>query len=107
MAKWGLCMNVNCDYCKKDFEAKQEVENVKGDIRRIYFICPHCNKKYIAYYLSNKTEQKQEKLNKLVAKLNIYFKGTEKGDKYLVEYENLNKEIKTDMQNLRMKYEES
>ncbi|XZJ40573.1 hypothetical protein ACSXCW_02705 [Clostridium perfringens] len=97
---------VKCDKCKKEFEVRQEIEKVKGDIRRVYFICPSCGEKYIAYYLSNKIEHKQEKIKKLVLKLNKYFKGTEKGEKYLVEYEDLRKEIKLDMQELKERFKE-
>ena len=99
-------MKATCDGCKKEFEIKQEIEKVKGDIRRVYFVCPNCHKKYTAYYLSNKIEQKQEKIKKLVIKLNKYFKGTDKGEKYLAEYEVLNKEIKIDMQNLKERFKE-
>lgn len=97
-------MKATCDECKKEFEINQEVEKVKGDIRRVYFVCPNCGKKYIAYYISNKIEQKQEKINKLVLKLNKYFIGTEKGDKYLEAYESLKIEIKEDMQNLKERF---
>lgn len=99
-------MKVVCDECKEEFEVKQEIEKVKGDIRRVCFICPNCGKKYIAYYLNSKIEQKQEKINKLIVKLNTYFRGTEKGEKYLKEYEALKKEIKSDMQRLRKRFEE-
>ncbi len=94
-----------CDKCKKEFEIKAQTEKVKGDIRRVYFICPHCGKKYISYYLNSKIEQKQEKINKLLVKLNKYFRGTEKGNKYLEEYEALKKEIKSDMQELKERFE--
>lgn len=100
-------MKVICDKCKQEFEVKQSIEKVKGDIRRIYFICPNCDKKYIAYYLSNKIEQKQEKIRKLIVKINKHFKGTHAGEKYLAEYESLNKEIKKDMQELKNRFEES
>ncbi|MGC5814428.1 hypothetical protein [Clostridium perfringens] len=91
---------------KKEFEVKQEIEKVKGDIRRVYFICPYCGEKYIAYYLSNKIEHKQEKIKKLALKLNKYFKGAEKGEKYLAEYEDLRKGIKLDMQELKERFKE-
>ncbi|MCR6515306.1 hypothetical protein M4I33_10545 [Clostridium sp. LY3-2] len=97
-------MLAECDKCNFEFEPKQEIEKVKGDIRRVYFICPNCGKKYIAYYLSSKIEQKQDKIRKLIVKLNTYFKGTDKGKVYLKEYESLNKEIKEDMQNLRKRF---
>lgn len=97
---------VKCDKCGMEFEIETKIEKVKGDIRKAYFVCPKCSKKYIAYYLSSKIEQKQEKIKKLVLKLNKYFKGTEKGEKYLAEYEALKKEIKVDMQELKERFKE-
>ncbi|MGL4572007.1 MAG: hypothetical protein ACRCVJ_13185 [Clostridium sp.] len=97
-------MLAKCDKCNFEFEPKQEIEKVNGDIRRVYFICPNCGEKYIAYYLSSKVEQKQDKIRKLIVKLNTYFKGTDKGEMYLEEYDSLNKEIKEDMQNLRKRF---
>ncbi|HAT4306259.1 TPA: transglycosylase [Clostridium perfringens] len=95
-----------CDKCNKEFEPEQKVEKVKGDIRRVYFTCPHCGEKYTAYYLSSKIETMQKRIQKLIVKLKTYFKGTEKGDKYLAQYEELNKEIKNEMIRLRMKFED-
>lgn len=98
-------MQVVCDECKKEFEINQQVERVKGDIRRVYFICPHCKFKYISYYLNSKIEQKQEKIRKIANKLSKYVKGTPNGDKYWKLYEGLKKEIKKDMDILKERFE--
>lgn len=100
-------MKVNCDICKKDFEVEQQIERVKDDIRRVYFICPHCNKKYIAYYLTNKIENKQAKANKLIKKMKKYYLQTEEHTKYFNQYQELTKEIKNEMQRLKEIFKES
>lgn len=100
-------MQIICDECKKEFEIKQQIEKVKGDIRRVYFICPHCNKKYISYYVNSKIEQKQEKVRKIAKKLSKYVKGTPNGDKYWKLYEDLKKAIKKDMDLLKERFKES
>lgn len=100
-------MNVTCDECKKEFRVKQEVEKIQGDIRRVYFICSHCNKRYTAYYLNDKIENKQLKANKLIRKMEKYYLNTAEHNKYLKIYKDLAKEIKTDMQNLRKRFEKS
>lgn len=97
-------MKVSCDSCKEDFEVKQQVEKVKGDIRRVFFKCPSCGHKYIAYYLSNRIENMQKKTNKL---LNIWKstagtneKNKERYDKYLKS----KAETKEEMQRLKRLY---
>jgi DNA-directed RNA polymerase subunit RPC12/RpoP len=97
-------MIIKCDDCHKEFEMKQESERVEKDIRRIYFVCPHCSKKYIAYYLNSKIEQKQDKIRKISSKLNSCISKLAKADNLKNEFETLKKEIKYDMQKLKEQY---
>lgn len=99
-------MKVLCDACKEEFEVKQQVEKVKGDIRRVFFKCPSCGHKYIAYYLSNRIENMQKRTNKLLERWKqtpgTNEKNKERYDKWLKSKE----ETKAEMQRLKEKYKE-
>ncbi|MGG5463506.1 hypothetical protein [Clostridium sp. B9] len=99
-------MKVICDACKEEFEVKQQIEKVEKDIRRVYFICPSCGQKYIAYYLSNRIENMQKRTNKLLEKWKTTpgtnEKNKERYDKWLKSKE----ETKAEMQRLKEKYKE-
>lgn len=95
-----------CDKCNKKFKPEQKVEKVKGDIRRAYFICPSCGKKYIAYYLSSKIEKMQERTTKLYKKWRetdgTASKNKERYDRAVKSQQ----ETKAEMQRLRKRFEE-
>lgn len=99
--------NIYCDKCKNDFEIKVETERVKDDVKRIFFICPYCKAKYISFYLNSRIEGKQEKIRKIVDKIkkNKNSFDIDKGKKLLKQYEELKKEIGSDMKILREKIE--
>lgn len=97
-------MKVICDKCKHEFIVEPLTEKIQGDIQRVYFICPKCNEKYISYYLNSKIIQKQLKAKKLLQKMESQYLGTNKYNKYFKEYQELTKEIKQDMQNLKKRF---
>lgn len=99
-------MRIKCEKCNKEFELKQEIEKVKGDIRRVYFICPNCGKKYTAYYLSSRIEKMQERTNKLYRRWKetpgTNQKNKERHDRAVKSQQ----ETKAEMQRLRKRFEE-
>lgn len=57
-------MQVTCDKCKQDFELELKTSK-SGDIETTYFICPHCNDKYIAGYTNEEIRRLQAEMVKL------------------------------------------
>ena len=92
-----------CNKCKESFERKIEVEKVKGDIERAFFICPNCKEKYIAFLTNEKIRNKQEKIKKLWFKFSRA-KGI--GEQVMIskKINKLSEEIKKDMKYLESKY---
>lgn len=73
---------VICDKCKAEFIIElMKVENIKGDIRRVYFVCPKCGEKYTCYYLTNRIENMQKNTKKLLEK---FLKGKGGYEEYLL-----------------------
>lgn len=79
------------DGCKKEFTLEKfEVEKLDNDIEKTYFKCPHCNKKYVAFYTDKEIRRKQKFIRNV--------KDNKKFDK-------LKDEIGKDMKRLRKKIE--
>lgn len=95
-----------CDKCNFEFEPKQEIEKVKGDIRRVYFICPNCGKKYIAYYLSSRIEKMQERTTKLFNRWRETVGTNQKNKERYDRAIRSQQETKAEMQRLRKRFEE-
>ncbi|MHB9909245.1 hypothetical protein [Clostridium botulinum] len=93
-------MEVYCDKCKNDFEINIKTEKIKGDIERIYFICPHCGENYTSYYLNNRIRTKQEKAREFMSKIKTSINYTERV-KYINKHKKLMNEIKNDMDELK------
>ncbi|MEG2460861.1 MAG: hypothetical protein RSB87_07110, partial [Clostridia bacterium] len=89
-----------------EFEPKQEIEKVKGDIRRFYFICPNCSKKYITYYLSSRIEKMQEKTIKLFKRWRETDGTNQKNKERYDRAVKSQQETKIEMQKLRKRFEE-
>ena len=56
-----MISDVLCDVCKGKIELDQdsikiEIVQHKGHVERYYFVCPHCNKKYVCFYSDNQTK---------------------------------------------------
>lgn len=98
-------MIVNCNKCKKDFEMNVLTETVKGDIERVYFICPYCNEKYISFYLNSKIKKKQCEIRKITEQLKMVNSiGTKL--KLQKRFKQLNNEIGTHMKELKERFKE-
>ncbi len=89
-------MLVKCDGkdgCNQEFNLEKfEVAKLDNDIEKIYFVCPHCEKKYIAFYTDKHIRKKQAIIRGLKSPSAI---------------EQLRKEIAKDMKRLRKKMEVS
>lgn len=99
-------MIAKCDKCNFEFEPKQDIEKVKGDIRRVYFICPNCGEKYIAYYLNSKIEKMQERTTKLFKRWRETCGTNEKNKERYDRAIKSQQETKSEMQRLRKRFEE-
>ncbi|GIN86964.1 hypothetical protein J6TS2_33500 [Heyndrickxia sporothermodurans] len=58
---------VTCDECQNDFniylqEYQYPVTQVKGYVIETYFMCPHCNKKYIAFVTDKQARKMQKEI---------------------------------------------
>lgn len=93
-----------CNKCKESFERKIEVEKVKGDIERTFFICPNCKEKYIAFLTNEKIRNKQEKIKKLWFKFSRNAKGIGEQTILAKKINKLNEEINKEMDYLENKY---
>ncbi|MGU8655191.1 hypothetical protein ACV3RG_15925 [Clostridium perfringens] len=94
---------VVCNKCKESFERKIEVEKVKGDIERTFFICPNCKEKYTAFLTNEKIRNKQEIIK------NLWFKFSRAkgiGEQAIIskKINKLSEEINKDMEYLESKY---
>lgn len=61
-------MKVVCEHCKESFELTQDDLKEKylgAMISEVYFICPHCNKKFIVCLKNPKTREFQRKIDEL------------------------------------------
>lgn len=87
-------MKAICDKgCKKKYELETLEElKLNNGIIEIYFVCPYCNKKYVACFTDRSIRAKQVKLRQLQA-----VKGT------LKSIERLKMSIKREMNNLKAK----
>lgn len=81
----AICDGANS--CGKEFQLKKfEIEKLSKGIEKTYFICPHCNKEYVAFYTNYKIRQKQYR-----QRIASYPKN-----------EKLRKEIKVEMNKLKL-----
>lgn len=94
---------IGCNKCKEVFESKIEVEKVKGDIERTFFICPNCKEKYTAFLTNEKIRNKQDIIKKLCFEFNRA-KGI--GEQVIIskKINKLHKEIDNEMHYLDSKY---
>lgn len=94
---------IGCNKCKEVFERKIEVEKVKGDIERTFFVCPNCKEKYTAFLTNEKIRNKQEKIKKLWEK---FLRSKDVGQQVIIskKINKLHKEIENEMSRLERKY---
>lgn len=82
-------------------------EQLKEDIERVGFSCPHCGKVYISHYTNDEIKELKDKLSKLLKKsrkrnISNYLIG-----KYQKQVDNIQVQIKTTSDNLRKEIEAS
>lgn len=99
--------SVFCDDCKGTFFIDAKVEQLENDVERVYFICPHCKTKFVAYYTNTLIKRKQEKIKLILAEYNAAAANHNRveSERLFAKYDKLHKEIKKDMANLRKKIE--
>ena len=91
---------VTCDKCGKKFEINLKTRRLPLDVREAYFICPHCNEKYICYYTDPQIREKQKKISKLQEKCRELKNPAEKADMEL-RIMRFKDEIGADMEELK------
>lgn len=94
---------IGCNKCKEGFERKIEVEKVKGDIERTFFICPNCKEKYTAFLTNERIRNKQDMIEKLWLK---FMRAKCIGEQVMIskKINKLSEEINKDMEYLESKY---
>ena len=95
-------MNVTyCDECKKEFTIDQQQEQLKENVTKVYFICPHRDKEYLVYYSNVLIENKRKKIADTISKFEeVRDIDKPKATKLFKKYQALKKEIAQDMDKL-------
>ncbi|MCM3573292.1 hypothetical protein M3172_08800 [Mesobacillus subterraneus] len=93
-------VKAKCDSCNNDFEIETKTESIGDTVEKNFFICPHCDKEYVSYYLDQSIRKKQSDLKMLWR--NIRSATTPKNyNKLQKKIEELQNEIKEDLRRLR------
>lgn len=53
---------IHCDECTKEFELKLRTRKLKDSIEEVFFRCPKCKKKYIAFYTNDEVKKLQTEI---------------------------------------------
>lgn len=80
---------------------------LEQDICKVHFYCPECNKEYICYYTNEKIKAKQAEIRELVKRQrgNRGNKDTILAAKLNKRYRKLKKEVKGEMDRLKVRIE--
>lgn len=82
-------LKVNCDRCGKQFGIKKlKTKWIDENVQRTYFVCPYCKQEYTSFYADKRVRKNIKKIEKLQS-----------------EMEDITKQNKEIMQELRQKYE--
>lgn len=87
-------MLVECNNCKRDFETNIKIEEHENNVEEVYFDCPYCNERYLAYYTNRSIRDKQKDVKEEQKKL---------GSKSKIE--RMRADIEQDINNLKVKME--
>lgn len=80
---------VNCDKCNKKFTIKKfKTKWIDDNVQRVYFVCPYCKKEYTSFYKDKRIRKNLKEIEELQKR-----------------YDDIVKENKEIMQELREKYE--
>ncbi|PEY73807.1 hypothetical protein [Bacillus thuringiensis] len=63
-------MQVNCSSCNKNYDMQPQVAQLPKRIEKCYYICPHCNKEYVAAYVNDKIRKHQADIVKCHERIN-------------------------------------
>jgi NAD-dependent SIR2 family protein deacetylase len=64
-------VNAKCDKCKKIFTINElKTEAMGRGIEKVFFVCPHCEHEYVAFYTDNKIRLMQSELQRLISIVN-------------------------------------
>lgn len=60
-------MKTNCDAgCQKSFEFEDfSTDKLGGGIEKVYFVCPHCDKEYVAFYTDDEIRKLQTRIRRV------------------------------------------
>ena len=84
-----MVMEIQCDSCNKTFKIKKlKTKWIDDNVQRIYFTCPCCNKEYTSFYKDKRIRKNIKEIEKLQKR-----------------YDEIVKENKEIMQQLKEKYE--
>lgn len=84
-----MVMEIQCDSCHKTFKVKKlKTKWIDNNVQRTYFTCPYCNKEYTSFY-------KDKRIRKNIKEI----------EKMQKRYDEIVKENKEIMQQLKEKYE--
>jgi hypothetical protein len=95
---------VVCDKCNKKFELKLKTRKLPLGIEENYFICLHCNTKYVSFYTDESIREKQKKINKMWKDYRQLRDPAAIAD-MAINITELKAEIKADMEELKKKME--
>lgn len=96
---------VYCDRCNKKFKIKVRTEEIKDDIKRVYFACPRCKVEYTSYYIDDSIKAKQEQIRRLRrAYSGLDRRYSVKGKSFLNKINKLEQEIGREMEVLKKIY---
>ena len=100
-------IQIICDYCEQDFTVSPQETMIEEGISKVHFFCPHCDKEYISYYIDDRIKEKQATMRELLKKQrkNRNVKDITLAAKLNKGYQRLKKEIKKDMDKLKVRIE--
>ncbi|OLS39128.1 hypothetical protein [Bacillus sp. MRMR6] len=93
-------MKVICDECKKEFEIDLQTEIAKDNIEKNFFVCPNCDKEYIAFCTNQSVRKNQASIRMLYRDLRVA-KTKKQNDKIKSKIKELEIVIKNEMDNLK------
>jgi transcription elongation factor Elf1 len=81
---------VNCDNCGKSFKIKKlKTKWINDNVQRVYFTCPYCKQEYTSFYTDDRIRKNIKKIDDLQR-----------------QYDEIIKENKEIMKELREKYDQ-
>lgn len=97
-------MKTHCDAgCKKLFNAERfDTDKLHDDIERVSFTCPHCDRRYVAFYTDTNIRQLQSCIRRVQRRFAVLF---DNHDETAKKEAKLQWQIKEKMDALRQRVE--